>query len=125
MMVTSGQKRKRENQTNTFKNVKNQNDRKVKHRRKNDGQKAKKHHQNCRQSQLDSYSPHFCQELVQSLLPLQRPDLELAGGVDGVAEAIEQRPMAVQQQLQLLVKRDPQAIHGQQAVIILSSVIHT
>ena len=32
---------KRKNQTNTFKNGKNQNDRKLKHRRKNDGQKAK------------------------------------------------------------------------------------
>ena len=90
-----------------------------------DKKQKKKNTQNCRQSQLDSYSPHFCQELMQSLLSLQRPDLEFAGCVDGVAEAIKQWPMAVQQQLQLLVKRDPQAVHGQQAVIVLSSVIHT
>ena len=48
---------------------------------------------------------------MQSLLPLEGPDLELAGGVDGVAEAVEQRPVAVQGQLQLLIESDPQTVH--------------
>ena len=54
---------------------------------------------------------------MEPFLAPHGPHLESARRVRGVTQAIEQRPMAVERQLQLLGKRDLQAVDGYRVLI--------
>lgn len=44
------------------------------------------------------HSPHVCQELLESLLPMHRPELEPGSSVACVAQAVMQGPVLVEHQ---------------------------
>lgn len=52
------------------------------------------------QTQRPGSSPHICQELLKFLLAVDGPQLQVAGGVAGVTNALVQRPVLVQHQPQ-------------------------
>jgi len=45
-------------------------------------------------------SPHVGQKLLQLLMAIQRPQLEVAGGVRGVADAFKQGPVLIEGETQ-------------------------
>lgn len=59
---------------------------------------------------------------MKSLLALHGPHTELAGHLGGVAETVKYGPVSVQDQLQLLVKRYSQAVHGYHILVTFWSV---
>jgi len=55
---------------------------------------------------------------MEPLLPLEGPDLELACHADGVAHALEERPVAVQRQLELVLVLQLQAVDRDDLLVI-------
>ncbi len=69
------------------------------------------------------FSPHFCEELVEFLLALEGPHLELAGHADRVTDRVEQRPVSIQRQRQLLVKHNLQTVDRYHVVFVVASIL--
>ena len=64
-------------------------------------------------------APHVREELVQLLAPLHRPHAEVAGGEWRVADAVDERPVPQQHEVELHLERQLHLAHRQRVAVTL------
>ena len=66
-----------------------------------------------------SDEPHVCEELVQLLATFHRPDAEVAGGEWRVADAVDERPVPQQNEVELHLEWQLHLAYGQRVAVAL------